>query len=81
MSTVASAGNTEYLATLRAVGGTVQDPDIAVEIGAASECAQGFRGQVECGGKHLADIWPHQQVEVVKDAGSRVRPYLKRQNR
>jgi dimethylamine--corrinoid protein Co-methyltransferase len=70
--TTASTGDGEFLATLRAVEWTAENTDLAVEVGMAAECVLGFHGQLEYKGRRLAGMWPHQQMEVVQEAGAHV---------
>ena len=68
--TTASAGDAEFLATLQAVEELAATTDLAIEVGMAAEFVLGFHGEVEYKGTRLAGLWPHQQVQVVEEAGA-----------
>ena len=70
--TVASTGDAEFLATLRACEHISGATDMAVEIGMAAEMVLGFHGELEYDGKRLAGMWPHQQMKVVEKAGASI---------
>lgn len=69
--TSGSSGDADFLATLNAVKELKKAaPDMAIEVGAASEFVLGMHGEIEFGGKRLAGMYPHDQVKVVEDAGA-----------
>ena len=70
--TVASTGDAEFLATLRACEHISSTTDMAVQIGMAAENVLGFHGELEYDGTRLAGLWPHQQVKVVEKAGAAI---------
>jgi len=70
--TVASTGDSEFLATLRACERISSETNMAVEIGMAAEMVLGFHGELEYDGKRLAGMWPHQQMKVVEKAGAAI---------
>lgn len=68
--TTASTGDGEFLATLEAVEWAAAHTDLAIEVGMAAECVLGFHGELTYKGKRLAGMWPHQQIEMVEEAGA-----------
>ena len=70
--TVASTGDAEFLAALRACEHISQTTDMAVEIGMAAENVLGFHGELEYEGVRLAGLWPHQQMKLVEKAGAAI---------
>jgi len=70
--TTASAGDVEFLATLRAVERVALDTDLAIEVGMAAEFVLGMHGEVEYRGTRLAGLYPHEQVTLVAEAGAHV---------
>ena len=69
--TAASAGDAEFLATLKAVSGLKRDfPHMAVEVGMSGEFVLGMHGRVAFAGQRLAGLYPHQQVKVAEAAGA-----------
>jgi dimethylamine---corrinoid protein Co-methyltransferase len=70
--TVASTGDAEFLATLRAVEEISQNTDMPVEVSMAAEMVLGFHGQLEYHGTRLAGLWPHQQMKLVEEAGAAI---------
>ena len=68
--TVASTGDAEFLATLKAVEWAAENTDMGIEVGMAAEMVLGFHGQLEYDGQRLAGMWPHQQMKVVEKAGA-----------
>lgn len=69
--TVASTGDAEFLATLRAVE-EMSKSDMAVEVSMAAEMVLGFHGELEYKGTRLAGLWPHQQMRLAEDAGAAI---------
>jgi dimethylamine--corrinoid protein Co-methyltransferase len=70
--TVASTGDAEFYAVLKACDHVANETGLPVEIGMSAEMVLGFHGQLEYNGKRLAGMWPHQQMEVVQEAGAHV---------
>ena len=65
--TVASTGDAEFLAALRACEHISNETDMAVEIGMAAEMVLGFHGELEYDGMRLAGLWPHQQMKLCRE--------------
>jgi dimethylamine--corrinoid protein Co-methyltransferase len=72
LDTVASTGDAEFLATLRACETISSETDMAVEVSMASEMVLGFHGQLEYKGTRLAGLWPHQQMKLAEQAGAAI---------
>ena len=72
LDTVASTGDAEFLATLRACETISSETDMAVELSMASEMVLGFHGQLEYKGTRLAGLWPHQQMKLAEQAGAAI---------
>ena len=70
--TVASTGDAEFLATLRACEVVSSTTDMPVEVSMAAEMVLGFHGQLEYKGTRLAGLWPHQQMKLVEEAGAAI---------
>ena len=71
--TVASTGDAEFLAALRASRAHPQTrPTWPVEIGMAAEMVLGFHGELEYDGVRLAGLWPHQQMQLGEKAGAAI---------
>jgi dimethylamine--corrinoid protein Co-methyltransferase len=70
--TVASTGDAEFHAVLNATEHVTGETGLPVEIGMSAEMVLGFHGQLEYNGKRLAGMWPHQQLEVVEEAGASI---------
>ena len=70
--TVASTGDAEFLASLRACEHITKTTDMAVEIGMAAEVVLGFHGELDYDGTRLAGLWPHQQMKLVEKAGASI---------
>ena len=70
--TVASTGDAEFLAALRACEHISKTTDMAVEIGMAAEVVLGFHGELEYDGVRLAGLWPHQQMKLAEKAGAAI---------
>jgi len=69
--TSGSAGDADFYATLKAVAELKAiAPDMALEVGMASEFVLGFHGDIEYNGKRLAGMFPHEQVKVAEEAGA-----------
>jgi len=72
LDTVASTGDAEFLATLRACETISSETEMAVEVSMAAEMVLGFHGEVEYKGTRLAGLWPHQQMKLAQEAGAAV---------
>jgi len=72
LDTVASTGDAEFLATLRACETISSETEMAVEVSMASEMVLGFHGQLEYRGTRLAGLWPHQQMKLAEEAGAAI---------
>ena len=70
--TVASTGDAEFLATLRATETISSTTDMPVEVSMAAEMVLGFHGELEYKGTRLAGLWPHQQMKLVEQAGAAI---------
>lgn len=71
--TSGSAGDADFQAALAAVQELKQAiPDIPIIMGASGEFVIGMHGQVEFNGKRLAGLYPHEQAQVVAEAGADV---------
>ena len=70
--TVASTGDAEFLATLKATEEIASTTDMPVEVSMASELVLGFHGELEYRGTRLAGLWPHQQMKLVEQAGAAI---------
>jgi dimethylamine--corrinoid protein Co-methyltransferase len=70
--TVASTGDSDFLAALRACEEVSATTDLPIEIGMASEMVLGFHGELEYDGVRLAGLWPHQQLKLVEKAGASI---------
>ncbi len=68
--TTGSAGDHDFLATLRAVEILKKKyPDIRVEMGMSGEFILGMHGGLTYEGTRLAGLYPHQQVRLAQKAG------------
>ena len=72
LDTVASTGDAEFLATLRACEEISSTTDMPVELSMASEMVLGFHGELEYKGTRLAGLWPHQQMKLAEKAGAAI---------
>ena len=72
LDTVASTGDAELLATLRATEEITSTTDLPVEVSMAAEMVLGFHGELEYKGTRLAGLWPHQQMKLVETAGASI---------
>jgi len=69
--TCGSAGDADFYASLKAVEAIKKiAPDMAVEMGMASEFILGMHSEIEYQGKRLAGMYPTEQVKVVEAAGA-----------
>ena len=68
--TTASAGDADFLATLKAVEILRKKyPDMCIEMGMSGEFILGMHGELEYDGVRLAGLYPHEQVKVAQKAG------------
>ncbi|MBP1766537.1 MAG: dimethylamine:corrinoid methyltransferase [Candidatus Aminicenantes bacterium] len=68
--TTGSAGDADFLATLRAVEILKKKyPDLSIEMGMSGEFVLGMHGGVAYDGTRLAGLYPHQQVKLAEKAG------------
>jgi dimethylamine--corrinoid protein Co-methyltransferase len=70
--TTASAGDVEFLATLRAVEELAGTTGLTIEVGMAAEFVMGMHGKVTYRDTRLAGLYPHEQVKLVEAAGAHV---------
>jgi len=70
--TVASTGDADFLAALKACEEVTTTTGLPVEIGMAAEMVLGFHGELEYDGVRLAGLWPHQQLKLVEKAGAAI---------
>jgi dimethylamine--corrinoid protein Co-methyltransferase len=71
--TAGASGDADLLATLRTVE-TLREryPYMGLQVGMASEMVLGMHGQLEYKGRRLAGMWPHDQMQVVQEAGATI---------
>ena len=62
--TTASAGDADFLATLKTVEELKKTTNLGIEVGMSGEFVLGMHGEVEYKGKKLAGMFPHQQLKV-----------------
>jgi dimethylamine--corrinoid protein Co-methyltransferase len=72
LDTVASTGDAEFLATLRACEAISSETEMAVEVSMASEMVLGFHGELTYRGTRLAGLWPHQQMKLAQEAAAAI---------
>jgi dimethylamine--corrinoid protein Co-methyltransferase len=68
--TTASAGDADFLATLKTVEELKKTTKLGIEVGMSGEYIIGMHGEVEYNGQRLAGMFPHQQLKVVEEAGA-----------
>jgi dimethylamine---corrinoid protein Co-methyltransferase len=69
--TSGSAGDADLYAALKAIKQIKETmPDMAVELGMASEFVLGMHGEIHFEGERLAGMYPHKQVKVAAAAGA-----------
>ena len=69
--TSGSAGDADLYATLKAMEKIKKlCPNMALELGMASEFVLGMHGKIEYNGKRLAGMYPHEQVKIAEEAGA-----------
>lgn len=67
--TTAASGDADFMAGLQATERLKKEfPDLPIEMGMASEFVLGNHCGLKYGGKRLAGMFPHQQVEVCQEA-------------
>jgi len=68
--TTGSAGDPDFLATLKAVEILKNKyPDLCIEMGMSGEFILGMHGELSYDGVRLAGLYPHQQVKLAEKAG------------
>jgi len=71
--TTGAAGDTDFLATLRAVEILRKKyPQMGIEVGMAGEFILGMHGELTYDGVRVAGLYPHKQVELVEKAGATI---------
>jgi dimethylamine---corrinoid protein Co-methyltransferase len=70
--TVASTGDAEFQAVLRATEHVAGETGMPVEIGMSAEMVLGFHGELEYDGVRLAGLWPHEQLKLCEKAGAAI---------
>jgi dimethylamine--corrinoid protein Co-methyltransferase len=68
--TTASAGDADFLATLKTVEELKKTTNLGIEVGMSGEFILGMHGEVEYKGKRLAGMFPQDQLKVVEEAGA-----------
>ena len=68
--TTASAGDADFLATLKTVEELKKTTDLGIEVGMSGEFILGMHGEVDYKGKRLAGMWPQDQLKMVEAAGA-----------
>lgn len=70
LDTVAAHGDTDFYVALKAVQKLKElAPQMAIEMGMASEFVMGMHGKITFNGKRLAGMYPHEQLKVAEEAG------------
>lgn len=73
LDTVGSAGDADFVATLRGCEGYRKAcPNAYINIGMSSETVLGIHGSLEYDGKVVAGMYPHQQAQMAARAGANV---------
>ena len=71
--TTASAGDAEFVATLRGVEQLRKDnPGAYITMGMAAENVLGIHGEIEYDGKVVAGLYPNEQVKLCEKAGANI---------
>lgn len=71
--TTASAGDAEFVATLRGVEQLRKDkPGAYITMGMAAENVLGIHGEIEYDGKVVAGLYPNDQVKLCQKAGANI---------
>ena len=68
--TTASAGDADFLATLKTVEELKKTTNLGIEVGMSGEFILGMHGEVDYKGKKLAGMFPQEQLKVVEEAGA-----------
>jgi len=69
--TAGSTGDADFLATLQAIRELKEiAPNMAVELGMASEFVLGLHGEITFDGVRLAGMYPHNQVKMAEAVGA-----------
>jgi dimethylamine--corrinoid protein Co-methyltransferase len=69
--TAASAGDADFLATLKAIRELKETaPNMAIELGMSSEFVLGLHGEITFDGERLAGMYPHDQVKMAEAVGA-----------
>src|SRR5450756_1499993 len=68
--TTASAGDADFLATLKTVEELKKTTNLGIEVGMSGEFILGMHGEVEYKGKRLAGMFPQDQLKMVEAAGA-----------
>jgi len=70
LDTIAAHGDTDFFVALTAVQKLKKlVPEMAIEMGMASEFVMGMHGQITFNGKRLAGMYPHEQLKIAEEAG------------
>lgn len=71
--TVASAGDAEFVATLKGIENyRKSNPNAYIECGMSAENVLGIHGGMMYDGKIVAGMYPHEQVKLVEKAGANI---------
>ena len=71
--TTASAGDAEFVATLKGIENyRKRNPDAYIECGMSAENVLGIHGAMEYDGQIVAGMYPHKQVKLVEKAGANI---------
>ena len=71
--TTASAGDAEFVATLKGIENyRKQNPNAYIECGMSAENVLGIHGAMEYDGQIVAGMYPHKQVKLVEKAGANI---------
>lgn len=68
--TTGAAGDTDFMATLKAVEKVKAETNLCVEVGMAGEFVLGMHGGLQYEGTRLAGLYCHDQVKLVEKAGA-----------
>jgi dimethylamine--corrinoid protein Co-methyltransferase len=73
LDTCGASGDVDFWVGLRATEEIGKKwPDLGVMFGAAGEFVLGMHGKIKYNGKTIAGMYPHQQAEVVQEAGASI---------
>ena len=70
--TTASAGDADFLATLKTVEHLKKTTKLGIEVGMSGEFVLGMHGEVEYDGYRLAGLWPADQMRLAAQAGATI---------